>query len=232
MDRDTTWVYMTYGSPSSTAASSPRPPSSNSWVGGTLVDTTTLFIPDGAGQEGEEVYLGWFPQFSGCVTSRSALESETYSHSQVEAATVVGAATPVGAQPPIRVPPQAFCHPVTAAMIDASKAEDPDQLVQRPSRQPKVPGEKGRHLYPCDRPGCSALKPMKLSALIQHQRTHTGEKPEVCGYCLMAFPKKSNLVRHFKTCKSKKACDLTLPSPPASTGPTSMITHDNIHYYC
>ncbi|KAG8915445.1 hypothetical protein FRC00_004383, partial [Tulasnella sp. 408] len=129
----------------------------------------------------------------------------------------IGRAWPARLQPP----------PVLAnAFPSGSPPPPPPDVPPRPLMQAKLPPEKGRKRYDCLEPWCG-MKFSKRNALIQHMRSHTGERPEVCQYCNRGFTLKCNLRRHYKTCKEKKAFDKLAagtkqdpPSPSSSFGQT------------
>ncbi|KAG8945055.1 hypothetical protein FRC04_001216 [Tulasnella sp. 424] len=146
--------------------------------------------------------------------------------------------------------PAPFQPPQAPIPTNAFPSEPPAQVAPafppRPPMQAKIPPEKGRKSFPCLHPGCGMKFP-KRNALVQHMRSHTGERPEVCDWCSRAFSLKCNLRRHYRTCKKKKALEATAmaakkepssspppsfeqsPSPGASSPSTTVVptSHDS-----
>jgi hypothetical protein len=130
---------------------------------------------------------------------------------------------PVSSSPPLigRAWPTQFQPPPVLAHAYAPESPTlpPPAIPPRPPLHARIPPEKGRKSFPCLNPGCGMKFP-KRNALVQHMRSHTGERPEVCEYCQRAFSLKCNLRRHYRTCKKKKALDQLAAgaknSPPSS----------------
>lgn len=138
------------------------------------------------------------------------------------------APTPLSSSPPlIGRDWHAHFHP-PPVFANASGPESPPLahpgIPPRPPMQAKLPPEKGRKSFPCLHPGCGMKFP-KRNALMQHMRSHTGERPEVCEYCQRAFSLKCNLRRHYRTCKKKKALDQLAAGVKSST-PSSPLSPD------
>ncbi|KAF8334600.1 uncharacterized protein EI90DRAFT_3288117 [Cantharellus anzutake] len=76
--------------------------------------------------------------------------------------------------------------------------------THRGRRQGSSPAKPPRpKKYPCPQCGLMFDRPCSVKT---HVYSHTGEKPFPCDYCNSAFPTKSNLYRHRKTCKNYKKC--------------------------
>jgi len=116
---------------------------------------------------------------------------------------------------PTVVEPQAFVHPTPVTAFQRETRAIPDERC--PTTPNKGLPQKGRRrLYGCWYPSCSHLKPMKPSALVQHQYVHTGDKPFSCEFCCRKFPKRGNLTRHYKTCKASLQATSRSPSFPSA----------------
>ncbi|KAG8909136.1 hypothetical protein FRC00_010668 [Tulasnella sp. 408] len=151
--------------------------------------------------------------------------------------TIVPSPTFVAPRPVSSSPPLIGCawsahFQHAPALAPAFAPESPPQAHPAiPPRQPmqaKLPPEKGRKSFPCLQHGCGMKFP-KRNALVQHMRSHTGERPEVCEFCQRAFSLKCNLRRHYRTCKKKKAhdqlatgakCSPSSPSPSQDHSPS------------
>jgi len=81
---------------------------------------------------------------------------------------------------------------------------------------------------------CSKIVGRK-SSLIDHIKSHKGEKPHICGYCRKRFTNKSNLNRHMRIhIRKQEISSLPMPSIPGldfELGPSMQqaVTNFNVH---
>ncbi|KAG8945057.1 hypothetical protein FRC04_001218 [Tulasnella sp. 424] len=152
------------------------------------------------------------------VQMRNLSLSPSPNYAPCEPVTFVSSSTLVAPQPVSCSPSligRGWLAPLSSppALVDAFTSEPPapgpPALPPRPQMQAKIPPEKIRKSHPCLHPGCG-MKFRKRNALAQHMRSHTGERPEVCEFCSMAFSLKCNLRRHYRTCKEKKALEAAM----------------------
>ncbi|KAH6921864.1 hypothetical protein HPB50_005531 [Hyalomma asiaticum] len=81
--------------------------------------------------------------------------------------------------------------PIAVALSDVSE----EKADHRPEHPPLPDSRAKRRLWQCLK--CNFTTPFRTSVL-NHQRTHTGERPHKCGLCSKAFTRKSSLVVHFR----------------------------------
>jgi len=95
--------------------------------------------------------------------------------------------------------------------------EDYNMVLSMPTKE--------RKYFKCDM--CDKVLTQK-TGLINHVRTHTGERPFVCEYCGNAFAQKCNLTRHLKTAcrKDKESKTHQCPECPFSTNRSDTF---NVH---
>ena len=82
--------------------------------------------------------------------------------------------------------------------------------------------------FSCDAPGCEKTFTSKKS-LVEHNRTHTGERPYECSICFATFSQLSSMQKHKKGIHDQSQPYLCDQCGRAFSQISNLIRHKRIH---